>query len=312
MLLNLDIPDEYFTEEEKNGFKISSKRKKVWAVELDLINEFDRVCKKHGIRYFMHGGTLLGAVRHQGFIPWDDDADFVVPRKDYERLKAIGPKEFKAPYFFQNIYTDKRYPRVHSQLRNSNTCGLRYVENDRPDTQYNCGIFIDIFVLDDVYEEPEKFDLQVKELKKITHEIKITFSPYSDNFIKDKAAKLLSIVNSKKIIEKYALEEKKLAGYNQSKYFGNITYFALANLDIKSRLLKKEWYQDVEYLPFDLLMLPAPAEYKKALEAIYGPDYMTPKYEKSRHGGLIVDTERSYKEVLKTTTAKERLELMNY
>lgn len=312
MLLNLEMPADYYAEEEVNGFKISNKRKKIWAVELDLINEFDRVCKKHGIRYFMHGGTLLGAVRHKGFIPWDDDADLVVPREDYERLKEIGPKEFKEPYFFQNIYTDEKYPRVHAQLRNSTTCGLRLTENERKDIRYNRGIFIDIFVLDDAYEEPDKLDQQIKELKKITHEMRVTFSPNSDNFIKDKVAKLFSLANRKRVVEKYALEEKKLGAYNQSRYFGNITYFALANLDIKSRLLKKEWYQDIEYLPFEVLMLPAPAKYKEVLESIYGPDFMTPKYAKSNHGGMLVDTERSYKEVLRTTTPEERLKLMDY
>lgn len=312
MKLNLNIPNDFYNEEVKNGFKVSNKRKRIWAVELDLINEFDKVCKKYGIRYYIHGGTLLGAVRHKGFIPWDDDADIVVPRKDYERLKAIGPKAFVEPYFFQNIYTDNKYLRVHSQLRNSYTCGLRVYENDRADISYNRGIFIDIFVLDDFNEDPKIFDLQITQFKKTMHAIRIAFSPHSSNFFKDKAAKLYSTINKKRVIERFAKEEKKLAEYNTSNYFGNITFFAASNMDIQSRILRKEWYQNTEYLPFEMLKLPAPADYACVLESIYGPEYMIPKQMNTNHGGIIADTEHSYIDVLATTTPEERLKLMDY
>ena len=68
--------------------------KKVWAVELDLLNEFARVCKEHDLKWFAHAGTLLGAIRHQGFIPWDDDIDVTMPRADYIQLCNVAPKAF--------------------------------------------------------------------------------------------------------------------------------------------------------------------------------------------------------------------------
>ena len=67
----------FFREEEKCGFYITRKRKEVWAIELDLLHEFDQVCRKHGLKYFIDGGTLLGAIRHGGFIPWDDEQTLV-------------------------------------------------------------------------------------------------------------------------------------------------------------------------------------------------------------------------------------------
>ena len=100
--LQLKIDETFFLPEERNGYMVSSEMKKVWAVELDLLNEFARVCDKYRLKWFAHAGTMLGAVRHHGFIPWDDDIDVVMPREDYERLCSIGSSEFSRPYFFQN------------------------------------------------------------------------------------------------------------------------------------------------------------------------------------------------------------------
>lgn len=83
--------------------------KNVWNVELDILKKFDSFCKKHGLSYFADSGTLLGAVRHKGFIPWDDDLDFVMFRKDYDKFIKLSKKEFKYPYFIQTGYNDAGY-----------------------------------------------------------------------------------------------------------------------------------------------------------------------------------------------------------
>lgn len=108
------------------------------------MEEFDRVCQKHNLTWFADYGTLLGAVRHQGFIPWDDDIDVSMFRDDYMRLLAVAPDEFTEPYFFQNTYTDILVT-VFSKLRDSRTTAIEFP--DIPDM--NQGIFIDIFPLDD-------------------------------------------------------------------------------------------------------------------------------------------------------------------
>lgn len=115
------------------------------------LKEFIRVCEKHNLRYFLVTGSALGAVRHQGFIPWDDDIDVAMPRPDAMKLLALKD-EFKAPYFLQHYKTDKGYAYPFMKLRNSNTT---YIENNFVYHNINHGIWIDIFILDGMSKTPK-------------------------------------------------------------------------------------------------------------------------------------------------------------
>ena len=117
--LNIELPKGFLEEEVRCGYTVTRKMKEVWAVELDLLKEFKRVCNKYDLKYCADGGTLLGAIRHQGFIPWDDDLDIAMLRKDFEKLNEVAPAEFKKPYFWQTEETDKGSARGHAQLRYS-------------------------------------------------------------------------------------------------------------------------------------------------------------------------------------------------
>ena len=82
----MQFPHTYFEDEIREGFYITGAMKRAWAAQLEVLEEIDKVCKKHNIRWFADCGTLLGAVRHRGYIPWDDDMDIVMKRKDYQRF----------------------------------------------------------------------------------------------------------------------------------------------------------------------------------------------------------------------------------
>lgn len=138
------LPESFFKEETICDFFVDKNRKKIWAVCIDLLIKFDRVCRSHNLRYSLAFGSLLGLVRHQGFIPWDDDIDIVMPRKDYEKLKEYQ-SEFKQPYFLQFPGEDEGYSFSFAKLRNTNTTGISWAF--RYET-YNQGQFIDIFPLD--------------------------------------------------------------------------------------------------------------------------------------------------------------------
>ena len=161
MEINTSFPDQFYSEEIRCGYTVTSKQKKVWAVELDLLNEFDRVCRNNNIQYFASMGTLLGAVRHKGFIPWDDDLDVCIFRDDFMRLCALS-KEFKSPYFLQTALSDRKYFCGYARLRNSTTTG---VISNNASPEYNNGIFIDIYVLDGFSTDDRKLKKQLFDLK---------------------------------------------------------------------------------------------------------------------------------------------------
>ena len=89
------------------GYEVSAKMKRIWAMELNMVKRFVEVCDQYGLRYSIMGGTLLGAVRHRGFIPWDNDIDLAMPRKDFDKLLEIGPTAFEKPLFFQTPVTEQ-------------------------------------------------------------------------------------------------------------------------------------------------------------------------------------------------------------
>ena len=96
----------FLEEELRSGYLVSSKMKKIWAVQLDLLEQIKHVCSRYHLTYYADSGTLLGAVRHKGYIPWDDDIDIVMKRSDYNKLIEIAPIEFKKPYFLQSAHSE--------------------------------------------------------------------------------------------------------------------------------------------------------------------------------------------------------------
>ena len=119
--------------------------RKLQSMQLDIFKEFIRICKKYDFQYFLLGGSCLGAVRHQGFIPWDDDIDVGMPRDDYEKFLGIAEKELPKPYFLQTAETDPHYPLNFAKIRNSQTT---FIESAVAHLQMNHGIYMDIFPMD--------------------------------------------------------------------------------------------------------------------------------------------------------------------
>lgn len=121
--------------------------REVQEVQLEILKEFDRICRSNNIRYQLFGGTLLGAIRHKGFIPWDDDIDVCLLRVDYDRLLKVCLKELDEKFFLQNYKTDKNYPLQFSKIRKKNTL---FLEGSLSELDINHGVYIDIFPLDKV------------------------------------------------------------------------------------------------------------------------------------------------------------------
>ena len=143
--------------------------------ELELFKAFARVCEKHGLRYFLVGGSALGAIRHKGFIPWDDDIDVGMPRKDYDKFMELQSEFEGTPYFIQNYKTDPCYVYNYGKLRDSSTTFIEYTYKNH---RINHGVWVDIFPIDGFSKEMkprEKF--KGKLLRKVWFQVYLSYLP---------------------------------------------------------------------------------------------------------------------------------------
>ncbi len=139
------LGEDFFKEEVKLGYRISKAQKMVCAMQLDLYLIFKEICKKYGLKHWVMYGSLLGAVRHSGFIPWDDDIDVAMPRKDFDIFLKIAPNELSEPYSLQCPYTSPNCFITNVTMRNSNGTFTPKVFRK---LDYNKGIPLDIFPFD--------------------------------------------------------------------------------------------------------------------------------------------------------------------
>jgi len=305
--LDLNIPKDFLNEEVRSGYKVSNKMKEVWAVEIDLLDKLLQVCKRNSLQIYASDGTLLGAIRHNGFIPWDDDIDMIMMRDQYERLCEIASNEFQYPYFFQTEYTDLGSLRGHAQLRNSNTTGiLESEENDY--YNFNQGIFIDIFPLDVVIDDKKLFCRQRKTAL-MYKEWAIRISSLSVRYRKGKVKGIRGIIKHifyiilKNIIIGFHIEEYLYRKFELTcQRYNQIQTEKLAPLSFQfddGVLLKyKSDLKDMIEIPFEFIQIPVPKGYDRILRQRFG-DYMVFKRENSYHGNVKFDVNKSYVEYVK-------------
>ncbi len=124
----------------------------IQKVEAELLQTFVDICNKLGLKYYLVCGSVLGAVKYQGFIPWDDDIDVGMPRKDYEKFLEKAQAMLPSHLFLQNYKTDKAFPHIYTKFRNSNTT---LIETNMAHLPMNHGISIDIFPLDGYPKDPK-------------------------------------------------------------------------------------------------------------------------------------------------------------
>ena len=213
--IKTDLPDGFLNEEVRCEYTVTSSIKAVWAVELDLYNELRRVCDKYNLMLLASGGTILGAARHSGFIPWDDDMDFTMSRKDYIKLCEVAKTEFQSPYFWQTEETDAKSCRGHGQLRNSNTTAI--LDKEKNICKFNQGIFIDVFPLDNVPDDDDVRHDYLKTIYTYIHKVE----KYRELYMGINKSKGI-----KKIIKALIIQLCKVIPYN------NIAYKKLEKLKI--------------------------------------------------------------------------------
>lgn len=297
--LKIELPDSFFDEELRSGFLVTRQRKEIWAVELDLLNAFMEVCSRHNLQFFVSSGTALGAIRHGGFIPWDDDIDVVMLRPEYNKLCAIAETEFKHPYFFQTEHTDPGSMRGHAQLRNSLTTAI--LESERiKKYRFNQGIFIDIFPLDSVPDN-QRDRTRFEHWNRFFWNLSLKYAKISSRYSESKNGRW----RIKKVLHFlfgrngpnafYNVYEKHLQWY-AGRYTNNVAYLCLGRFGDKN-MLEEAWYHKAVSMPFESLSVPVPEDYDAALTRIYG-DWRTPRQTATIHGECFFDTRKPYFEYL--------------
>lgn len=310
--LSIDLPKGFLDDEPKTLI-VPRRRKEVWAVTLDLLVQLDTVCRKHGIRYFCDGGTALGAVRHKGFIPWDDDVDVVMSRNEYEKLNAIAPTEFRHPYFWQTNETDPGSARGHAQLRNSDTTAIMKSEmnSGKPLYRFNQGIFIDVFPFDNLPKDEETKTLFLKTLEKHKNRIsRIRFLRVATKFAPDTfppatrirhrfQSGLLRFREALRNCD--ALSDEFLRFENYAQSFNNQGTGLMAPVTFKPHhreVLPSYFFDECEEVEFEFLKIPIFSHWREVLAINYG-NWQEHVIGTSVHGGMFVDTSRPYTEYLK-------------
>ena len=273
----------YYDKSTDFGFVPSEGVKELWGVEMDLARKLKEVCEKHGLTYWMSDGTLLGAVRHKGFIPWDDDMDFTMPRKDYDKLLKVAKEEFQYPYFLQTTYSDPYYFSGYAQLRRSDTTAMPLYEVTG---RHNAGVFIDIFVLDGWVENPVLRFLHRTVNIMIRKPMRRYKGRYGSNRI---------------CIALFRFLEAWFRMVKGTKHAGAIAY------KYRHRMrMDKDIFAGSVMMEYAGEMFPVPIGWKKYLETMYG-DYMTPVRGAAAHGELYVDLEHSSKETREMLKAHPEL-----
>ena len=260
-------------------------------VILELADEFDKICKQHGLRYMLFAGSALGAVRHGGFIPWDDDFDVIMPREDYERFLNVAPSELNPSRYFLQCEFSEHWPMTYSKLRR---CGTAYIEKFTPkDPLIHQGIFIDIFPLDRLGRTPLMRAAQYAAARVVTASALYRRGYATDSLTRRAAMRLCRRIPQSPLIR--LVRGGSVCGKSRMVH----TFFA-AKARYHRTSYPAEWFEGKRTCLFEGREYPIPKEIERMLERIYG-DYMTPpppaEQTADRHA-VIIDADRPYTEYL--------------
>lgn len=282
-------------EEVRYGYTIKPEIKAIWSIQLAIVKQLFAVCKKYNLKIWAGSGTLIGAVRDGGYIPWDDDIDLGMFRDDYDKLVRVAPDEFKSPFYFQSANTEFKYPRGHAQIRMDDTAEILFEDVFQ---NFHQGVFVDVFVLDAVPDSNyEYLKLKKTALKMSRRLFQYSYSTFSFR----KPWSFFEMIYSKILISHvgfYNYFAKYDNLFRKYKISENMKVSYMAYRFQEKKIFDKHLYDEILWKPFEDIMMPVPKGYDIILRAEYG-DYTVRKMVSTTHGGpVIIDANKSYKEYL--------------
>lgn len=296
----IEFDRKFFEDEVRDGFYVGSEVKRIWAAEMEVLMEIDRICKKYNIPYFAEYGTLLGAVRHNGYIPWDDDMDIVMMRNDYMRFLSVAKKELSYPFYCADIYHAEQWDQPFARVMNGSGINLDQGFLARfHGCAYPAGV--DIFVFDNMPKTEDEFYTIVglfnwvwnvkalleerkkakKEEKEAGSVLEVEEDLKKETQIEDLLCQIENdckvTIDREKNIENQLLRIiDGLFALNdeESDEIVNMSYAPRKDYHYVGK--KREWYREAIELPFESITIPVPIDFRESIEKSFGVNYLTP------------------------------------
>lgn len=260
--------------------------KKLQTIELGILEEFDQICQKNKIDYFLVGGSAIGVVRHGGFIPWDDDIDVGMSRKDYDKFLSIAKEEYSDKYTIVNNENNPRFPLMNTRW---SLKGTEYKTEDLKDIPGEFGIFLDIFCFDNIPDDEKSMKKQATRAWFFGKLLVLSGVKRPTLYYYGMTAKILHFIF---FIAYYAL---KILHLNSRFFYKKALKYALKYKDVSTKrfaymfdpqrytsIINKEDVYPTRRMKFESIEVNVPNRIERYLETRYG-DYMTLPPEDKRH-----------------------------
>ncbi|WP_027216544.1 LicD family protein [Butyrivibrio fibrisolvens] len=282
----ISIPDDFWKEECRNGFYVSEVMKKSWAVQLTLLDEILEIADRHDIKIWLDYGSLLGAVRHHGYIPWDDDIDTAVMRKDYLPLINYLKEELPPYRVVTSFYTDNLCDKPTTVISSRKNIDIGNSDEEKIITKNNygfpCSSWVDIFPMDYVPDDPNMWNL-IRNLYTAAYELAIDMDvliakgEFEDDLKELEALTHIKIKRDENIrnsIWKLSDEIASMTTSEESHYVG---WYGGALHSGSNCQRQASLFNNIIRTDFEFIKAPIPKDYDSILKSEFGSTYMTPK-----------------------------------
>lgn len=273
----MQVTNSYYEDEVRDGFYIPGMMKRAWAASIEVLEVIIKICKKHNIQYFADAGTLLGAVRHKGFIPWDDDLDICMVREEYNRFLEIAPKELPEKFNLVALQTNEEYDQLFARVINRWTFNFEE-EGLKKFHDFPFVVGVDIFPLDYIAPDEEEEECRCY-LTRIVSDIEKTI----DKELTEEEKEILlsriekeckvSIDRTKNVRRQLLFLEEQLFSMYREDEATELAFMPVWTMKEEGNRFKKEHYAQSIEMDFEYIKIAVPVMYDAILRQKYG-DYM--------------------------------------